>query len=129
LGFNTPVTHRAGFELQVAAQNAEGLSASEMSSFKPILIYEFIDMSRRTKQELLKAKERRLKKAKSLLGKKNDSTQLDKKDSDQKKEDDISQLFKEKIGYSLSLVRQDLVKTTVVTILVSLALVAISVLI
>jgi hypothetical protein len=32
LGFNTPVTHRAGFELQVAAQNAEGLSASEMRS-------------------------------------------------------------------------------------------------
>ncbi len=86
-------------------------------------------MSRRTKQELLKAKERRLKKAKSLLGKKNDLTQIDKKDSDQKKENDISQLFREKIGYSLSLVRRDLIKTTGVTVLVTLVLVAISFLI
>lgn len=80
-------------------------------------------MKRRSKQDLKLAKKKRQKKAESLL--KQTKKSAGKKVSQNKNNDE--QLFENFMGYDFGLVKKDLFRTTWVSLLVSLILIALAI--
>lgn len=83
-------------------------------------------MSRRTKQELAKAEERRLKRVKKQL-KKSKSSQKNKPNftQSQLESESVPVLFRRTFGYDFTLVKKDLTRTALVSALVGLILLGI----
>lgn len=79
-------------------------------------------MSRRTKSDLIQAEQRRLKRVKKMIGSNADKQKIETSEfrtnlasQDQTQEPTVNKLFKMSFGYSLDLIKKDLLKTAAVT--------------